>query len=260
MSWTDASDNETGFVVERSQNGEAYIQLAVLAANSTTYTDTETAPGNTYSYRVKAVGESNESGYSNEASITIDEEPEQINAPNNLAANAENENVSLSWTDASDNETGFVVERSQNGEAYIQLAVLAANSTTYTDTETAPGNTYSYRVKAVGESNESGYSNEANITIEQKNGIDKISQQHDLVYNYPNPFNSQTTIHFMLNENSDIEFSVYNSTGVLIHRWQGHFNAGDNEFRFDGGNLPRGTYHYILQTDKKTRIGKMILE
>ncbi|MBN2263260.1 MAG: T9SS type A sorting domain-containing protein, partial [Prolixibacteraceae bacterium] len=130
----------------------------------------------------------------------------------------------------------------------------------YTDTETAPGNTYAYRVKAVGENSQSEYSNEASITIEQKNGINKISQQHDLAYNYPNPFNSQTTIHFMLNENSDIEFSVYNSTGVLIQRLQGRFNAGDNEFRFDGSNLARGTYQYILQSNTKTSTGKMMID
>ena len=58
-------------------------------------------------------------------------------------------NVTLSWTDQSNNETGFRIERNVNGGAYTVLTTTAANITSYNDTNTLSlGNTYCYKVIA----------------------------------------------------------------------------------------------------------------
>lgn len=41
LNWTDASNNETGFKIERmAGNGRNYVQIATVGANVKTYTDT----------------------------------------------------------------------------------------------------------------------------------------------------------------------------------------------------------------------------
>jgi subtilase family serine protease len=91
------------------------------------------------------------------ASVTIGSAPA---APSNLTARlVSSRQVSLTWTDNSNNETGFVIQRSMNGGAWTQIAVVGANVTTYTDTTVSKHKTYSYRVYAYNSTGNSGYSN-----------------------------------------------------------------------------------------------------
>lgn len=55
--------------------------------------------------------------------------------------------VVLTWDDNSDNEAGFIIERSTDGRAFQRVAEVAANVTTFTDAGLGPG-TYWYRVRA----------------------------------------------------------------------------------------------------------------
>jgi 3-mercaptopyruvate sulfurtransferase SseA len=70
LSWTDNSNNETGFKVERSKNGRGFSQIATVGANVTTYTDTGLKASTTYRYRVRAYNAGGNSTYSNIASAT----------------------------------------------------------------------------------------------------------------------------------------------------------------------------------------------
>jgi regulation of enolase protein 1 (concanavalin A-like superfamily) len=88
------------------------------------------------------------------------------NAPTNLAAPPPTDtSVALSWTDTSDNETGFIVERKLPDGAWATLATLPANITTLTDTTVVGGKSYVYRVRAFNSGGESSNSNEAAVTI-----------------------------------------------------------------------------------------------
>jgi hypothetical protein len=70
LNWTDNSDNETNFAVERSTSvAGGYIQIATLAANARTYTDNTVFRKTTYFYRVRAVNGGGTSGYSNVTSL-----------------------------------------------------------------------------------------------------------------------------------------------------------------------------------------------
>ena len=57
--------------------------------------------------------------------------------------------IQLGWRDNADTETGFELERSENGVDFLLLQTLAANSANYTDASTQPGVTYFYRVRAI---------------------------------------------------------------------------------------------------------------
>jgi Domain of unknown function (DUF1929)/Fibronectin type III domain/Galactose oxidase, central domain len=85
--------------------------------------------------------------------------------PTDLTATAvSSSQINLSWTDNSNNETRFKVERSKNGTSFSQIATTNANVTTYSNTGLSPSTTYHYRVRAVHAGGHSPYSNVANAT------------------------------------------------------------------------------------------------
>lgn len=88
-----------------------------------------------------------------------------IAAPTGLAATAvSGTRIDLAWTDASTNETGFLVERRSGAGAYAQIAALPAGTAAHSDTTAAELTTYFYRVRATDGSAFSPYSNEASAT------------------------------------------------------------------------------------------------
>src|SRR4029079_7737751 len=72
--------------------------------------------------------------------------------------------VQLNWTDNSSSETGYKIERSDNGGAYAQIAQLGASAASYTDTTAQPGTNYAYRVRATSPLVDSDFSNVATLT------------------------------------------------------------------------------------------------
>lgn len=74
--------------------------------------------------------------------------------------------ISLTWVDASSNETGFEVERKLVSETvFVKVASLPINSATYLDLDPTVDvrKNYNYRVRAIGASGPSGYSNMAAV-------------------------------------------------------------------------------------------------
>ncbi len=165
LHWTDNSNNETGFEIERSTtSGSGFVQIANssnIGPNITTYVDLTASVGTVYFYRVRAVNLNGNSNYSGEASTTIP----KILPPSNLTASAGSSNqIVLTWTDNSNNETGFIIEKAGfDGtvtNTFEEIAKVGANVTFYRDGSISPGFTYFYRVKAFSEGDESLYSNE----------------------------------------------------------------------------------------------------
>lgn len=91
-----------------------------------------------------------------------------ITPPTNfIAAQNGSSSISLSWTDASSDEDGFIIERSLNGSTgWTEIADLAAGSTSYTDTGLSSGTTYYYRVAAYDEYGSSAWSDVASAATE----------------------------------------------------------------------------------------------
>jgi hypothetical protein len=67
LSWTDNSNNETGFSIERcdGQNCTDFAPIATVGANVTSYPDTGLTPNTRYRYRVRAFNGVGNSAYSN---------------------------------------------------------------------------------------------------------------------------------------------------------------------------------------------------
>ncbi|MBI4359755.1 MAG: hypothetical protein HY564_01505 [Candidatus Jacksonbacteria bacterium] len=82
------------------------------------------------------------------------------NTPTGLAAAAaDSKTVSLSWTDNSNNETGFKIYRGGT-----LVTTTAANAVSYTDTGRSASTTYSYYIKATNGSGDSSSSSTVSVT------------------------------------------------------------------------------------------------
>lgn len=149
LTWTDNSDNETEFVLERATSlGGPFNQIATPAANGTAYSDTGLTKHTVYYYRIAARNAVGTSGTSVLFGVAT---PDTIPAaPSNLSASAPSSTaVSLSWTDNSDNESTFVLERAAAVDGpYSQVATPAANATGYSDAGLTKNTTYYYRIGA----------------------------------------------------------------------------------------------------------------
>jgi hypothetical protein len=158
LNWTDTSNNEDGFKIERSTDNVNFAQINTTGANSTTFMDTGLSTATTYYYRVRAYNAQGNSGYSNVANATT--QGSIPAAPVGLAGTAlSTSSIKLTWGDNSNNETGFKIERSTNGTKFSQIAMVGANATTYTNTGLAKGKKYWYRVRAYNGVGNSAYSN-----------------------------------------------------------------------------------------------------
>lgn len=169
LQWVDNSNNETGFRIERGTDGVSFSLVTTVAANQTTYSNTGRPPNTTYYYRVKAVGSScGDSGFSNVANATTLPSGSPPAAPSNPSATAPSgSQINLSWQDNSNNEDLFRIERKQGAAGtYAEIAVVGANSTSYTDTMgIQPSTQYVYHIRACSNSfGCSAYSSEASVT------------------------------------------------------------------------------------------------
>ena len=81
------------------------------------------------------------------------------NKPSDIIATATSYNqIQLSWTDNSDNETGYEVYRSiSNAGPFVPVHTTKANVTYYTDSLLDASTTYYYKVQAIGKYGESGF-------------------------------------------------------------------------------------------------------
>ena len=158
LSWTDNADNEDGFTVQRrkcdSTDGwpATWTTVKRLAANLTAWSDTSLTEDGQYQYRVRAFNAVCPSDWSRPARIVVASTRPPI--PSNFAAQLVDDNTArLTWTDNSDINDGFTLQRRQWATdtgwpaGWITVRWLGPNVETYDDTLTEDG-IYQYRARA----------------------------------------------------------------------------------------------------------------
>lgn len=100
LRWSDNSDNEVGFKVERSSDGTNFAEIASLGTNQSTYSATSLSAGTTYTFRVRAF---NSNGNSPFISIKVAPAGTGSGLKGEYFANQDLTNLGLTRTDATVN-------------------------------------------------------------------------------------------------------------------------------------------------------------
>jgi len=160
VNWTDNAGEETGFRIERATTSTGpWTEIGNTGANVTSFFDTQPpASEQTACYHIVAFNSYGSSPASNAFCTAIP------SAPTALVAIASGSAVDLSWTDNSNVEDGFVVERWTAATSSAVIATLPANTSMYHDDGLADA-TYSYLVRAVKDGGKSASTNEANVLV-----------------------------------------------------------------------------------------------
>ncbi|MCB0616857.1 MAG: T9SS type A sorting domain-containing protein, partial [Phaeodactylibacter sp.] len=181
-----------------------------------------------------------------------------IGAPQQLSATALSETEALlEWTDISDNETAFLVERSQtfNG-GYEEIASAGENVTTYEDTGLQPQTGYYYRVRSVNEQDTSIYSNKA-FVFTQVVGLDgPLGAEH--VRLFPNPTRNQLRVTLDSELSGTVYLRLFDATGRQA--WNTEMQGGQWTREVPMEHLPTGLYLLQLQHDEVTTAYKIVHE
>ncbi len=169
--------------------------------------------------------------------------------------------VSLFWETASEeNNAGFEVQHSWNGELYSTLEFIEGRGS---ETETtryqskvrnlSPGIS-KFRLRQIDLDGSFAYSSEVEVNID-------IPNDFLLEPAYPNPFNPSTQIRLTVNNGQDVQLSLFDLSGrVLKELFNGRVNGGATKtFSVNGTNLNSGIYIVQIKGEDFVASDKIVL-
>ncbi len=252
LSWKDNSYNELSFEIERS-NGDSinFTLIDTVDQDTSNYKDDQVESGVTYYYRVRATGEFGISEYSSIKSVHI------LNPPSNLEAISLDEGgIKLTWSDNSELENGFEIERSlTDQENFLRLERTEPNDTSYLDSQVVSNNTYFYRIRAF---NDQGFSEMSDVaSVELITSIDD-DITNNTVSVFPNPFSHSIQVDFSMSTEVIHSVRLINAQGRI--EFYQVYESGIKPFslQFDTRNIPNGLYLIELFTIKNKYAFKII--
>ena len=97
------------------------------------------------------------------------------------------------------------------------------------------------------------------ITVVEGLGIEpEPSTKFQVFQNVPNPFSFRTSLAYFTPKQEQIELSIYNILGVLVHQESELAAPGKHNFNFDGSELQPGTYLYRVEISEDYFTGKFM--
>ena len=160
LTWSAVSGAASYRVYRSESRGTGYSLLGTTT--STSYVNTGAAVGKTYYYRVKAVNSAGTSAYSNIVSGTA-RTPAPAAPVLKGGTSSASGKPQLTWA-AVDGAAKYDVYRSNRADGTFSK-VGSTDKTTYVNTGAVQGVTYFYKIRAVGASGASGFSNTVAIHV-----------------------------------------------------------------------------------------------
>src|SRR5204863_85591 len=138
------------FVVEKQAGSAGTIQTEQLKAGGGEGFIAAVQPGNnSISFAVVDNSGTSNNGNGNGRPVDLGNTATTPLPPTDVAASAASAtSVVVGWTDNSNNETGFLIERSVDGTTYVTAGQVAPNVTSFVDEGLDEATTYYYRVSA----------------------------------------------------------------------------------------------------------------
>jgi hypothetical protein len=153
VSWTDNSEDETGFQIERRQGQSAWITLATTGVNATSFRDNGVEEARSYTYRVRSINNGGASAWSaEETAMTPPAAPTSITTDSGGGGQ-----INVSWVNGSVGATGFEIQRRIGTGSFRRFASVDATATAIVDTGLVVGESYTYRIRATNEGGSSAW-------------------------------------------------------------------------------------------------------
>jgi N-acetylneuraminic acid mutarotase len=251
LKWADNANNESGYVFYRSYNDSLhYFIIDTVDVNVDTFLF-KPQSDYVYYYQVRAVNKGGLSAGSFSKPFIILKTPVlgYLNTINSTS-------VQLSWTDYSNAEVNYKVERSENDTLhFVAVADLPANSWQYTDATLVNNKNYYYRVKATHPKGESLYS-----VIKSKiyvTAVENLTSDLEISL-YPNP---ASDIIYLKNEGKyEIsQFRIFNSQGSMVME-SGKRSSNDFETEIDVSGFLPGIYTLQVLVNGQTKNLRFIVQ
>jgi hypothetical protein len=262
LTWDVISEDETGFIIERALGDTGiFDSIGVVEVGGTSFVDTELEEDTLYRYRVLAYNDSLISSYERIVSITTlgsTSLPVAVSDPsprnNSFYINAD---TTLMWKASVNADSYDIYIGKDNPPPFV----LNQEGTSYKPGGLASGTRYYWRIDS---KNSNGTTEGAVWRFKVEGDLssveEKVSDKLIYIKNYPNPFNSSTTISYELKSHSEVKLIVYNVMGkhiaTLVNQWQ---EAGEHSVIFNAENLESGVYFFSLKTGLSEQRGKMLL-
>ncbi len=156
------SGNSYQYILVSSFDSANWVEI--YRGNNKSFSHTGLTCNQYVEYKVKGITpDSVTSDFSAIASATTQSCP--LSNPTNMAAdNGIVGQITLSWTDNSDNELGFKLFKSEEGGSFVEVSnSIPANGTSHIDSNVTSGYSYRYFVKAYNMTNTSGSSDTVEV-------------------------------------------------------------------------------------------------
>ncbi|MCL2065347.1 MAG: S8 family serine peptidase [Candidatus Cloacimonetes bacterium] len=256
LMWTEPEEQNNGTPrsYKISRNGETIITVDFLVP---VYLDTDVDYDVEYLYEVSVLYDE-----PNGESVAV---PTSINTPiaypaTNLYGEYIDGEVSLTWTapeTSFGNVAGYAIYRDGSLVNYV-------TTTSYTDDDVSDG-VYVYSIVAA-YTQPAGQSEAVTIDVY----VSEDDEIHpplttELLGNYPNPFNPETTISFNIAVESIVSIDIYNIRGHLVktllnnHLQQGNHSIIWNGIDNHGQQVSSGVYFYRMVAGDVVETRRMVL-
>jgi len=193
--------------------------------------------------------------------------PYLFNPPQQLVANSPSAIVNLDWQVPDTNGSGIVLGYNVYRDEIILVNSISTLS--YSDYDVFINDTHDYYITALYEdpNGESNPSNTQTVRVGSVAVIDDPLQytKTELLHNYPNPFNPETLISFVLHQKSPVTLAIFNIKGekvrVLVDeiKEQGMYQYIWNGQDQQGHAVATGIYFSHFKTDDYQSVKRMIL-
>ena len=187
---------------------------------------------------------------------TIPAAPTNLTASPTVKTNSAGK-IRLNWTDNSNNEIGFRIQRSPNGSSsWSTIDSVTSNVVTYVDSGLASSTTYYYQVKSYNSAGSSSFSNQVNATTYtaiQENNAAQVS-----VSIFPNPFSGKANVKIQNASNlKNMELKIFDILGKELR----NIPVNSSEMILNRGDLQSGVYFYFMMSGKDVLSnGRLIVE
>lgn len=240
LNWTDNSNNESGFEIERclGVGCSDFANFVNVGADQTGGIDNPLGFGD-YRYRVRAVSTLGNSVYSNEVALSfyLPDAPTVLTATTFSATQ-----IDLAWTDGGPYESGYEIQRC-SGPICSNFAIIDttdADAVSFSDAGLATGQSFSYRVRAVNIAGQSAFTNTATAATDLPAAPSGVTAVID------NP--TDVTLNWTDNAGNEDEFFIERCEGNNCNNFAFLTNVGADVTTYQDAGLTTGnTYRYRVQ-------------